>query len=178
MFPDPDVTVVPGFLNEPARLFTALVQSVTWDERLRARKSASFGVSYDYSGMTYPEVEMPDALSEVARRIQGTLGFTPNNCLLNYYLNGESSMGFHSDSTDELEPGTGVAIVSLGSAREMLFRLKRERSHEVALALEEGSLMYMTREFQDEWLHAIPRSPGSGARISLTFRRMVRTGNA
>lgn len=178
MRPVPDIVLVSAFVPEAERLFQQLMQSVQWDERLRARKTASFGVSYDYSGMTYPEVEMPQELAEVGRLINRRLGFEPNNCLLNYYPDGASSMGFHSDSTGELAAGTGVAIVSLGSEREMLFRYKLDRSHEVGRTLEAGSLLYMTGLFQAEWLHAIPKSPSSGARISLTFRRIVKEPNA
>ena len=178
MLPLPNVVVVPEFLSEPELLFQDLVRFVRWDERLRARKTASFGVSYDYSGMTYPEVEMPSSLAEVGRLVGRELGFEPNNCLLNYYLDGESAMGFHSDSTEELAAGTGVAIVSLGSEREMKFRYKLDRSHEVGRTLQAGSLLYMTGEFQAHWLHAIPKAPGAGPRVSLTFRRIVKKSNA
>ncbi|MFT5096791.1 MAG: alkylated DNA repair dioxygenase AlkB, partial [Psychrobacter okhotskensis] len=41
-------------------------------------------------------------------------GYLPNNCLVNYYLDGSSKMGFHSDDTSQLADGTGVAILSLG----------------------------------------------------------------
>ena len=174
MLPVPDLTWVPAFVAEPARLFDLLLRSVAWDQSLRARKTASFGVPYDYSGMVYPQVEMPGELAALGDRIHAELGFEPNNCLLNYYADGESSMGFHSDSTDELAVGTGVAIVSLGSEREMAFRYKSDRSHEVRRVLSEGSLLYMSHEFQSTWLHAIPKSPAAGPRMSLSFRRIVK----
>jgi alkylated DNA repair dioxygenase AlkB len=174
MIPTPAVTYAPDFLPGHKDLFDHLLNSVAWDERLRARKTASFGVSYDYSGITYPEVSMPESLQGICEQIEKALGFLPNNCLLNYYPDGESSMGFHSDSTEELAEGTGVAIVSLGSEREMIFRYKQVRSHEVPQPLSPGSLLYMSKEFQALWLHAIPKSPGSGQRISLTFRLMLK----
>jgi alkylated DNA repair dioxygenase AlkB len=174
VLPTPAVTFIPDFVPNHRGLFDHLHSSVVWDERLRARKTASFGVSYDYSGMTYPQVAMPDSLQGVCKRIEGALGFHPNNCLLNHYPDGASSMGFHSDSTEELADGTGVAIISLGSEREMRFRHKQERSHEVPYVLAPGSLLYMSKEFQSLWLHAIPKSPSSGPRISLTFRLMVK----
>lgn len=172
--PVPTVTSIPGFVASHEDLFNHLLSSVAWDERLRARKTASFGVSYDYSGMTYPQVAMPESLQGICKQIETTLGFVPNNCLLNHYPDGQSSMGFHSDSTEELAEDTGVAIVSLGSEREMLFRYKQDRSHEIPYSLAPGSLLYMSNEFQSLWLHAIPKSPFAGQRISLTFRRMVK----
>ncbi|MEK8029725.1 alpha-ketoglutarate-dependent dioxygenase AlkB [Ideonella sp. DXS29W] len=157
-----------------AALFEHLSATVQWDERLRARKTASFGVSYDYSGMTYPQTEMPEPLRLIAQQLKQVLGFEPNNCLLNYYPDGEASMGFHSDSSEELAEGTGVAIVSLGSPRELVFRLKADRSHQTGYVLEPGSLVYMTKELQSEWLHAIPKAPEAGPRISLTFRHLIK----
>lgn len=81
-------------------------------------------------------------------------------------------MGFHSDSSMELEPGTGVAVVSLGAARTMAFRLKADRAVETAVTLAPGSLVHLSDAVQSEWLHAIPRAPGAGPRISATFRRI------
>lgn len=124
--------------------------------------------------MTYPKVSMLAELEPVCGRIQSELGFMPNNCLLNYYPDGQSSMGFHSDATEELAGGTGVAIVSLGAERQVVFRNKQDRSNEVSYGLPGGSLLYMPKELQFEWLHAIPKAPGAGPRISLTFRLLVR----
>ncbi len=172
--PVPAVVLRQQFVAAPEELFAFLRSSVPWDERLRARKTASFGESYDYSGMTYPKVSMLAELEPVCQQIQSTLGFMPNNCLLNYYPDGQSSMGFHSDATEELAAGSGVAIVSLGAQRQLVFRNKLDRLHEVSYSLPSGSLLYMPRELQFEWLHAIPKAPDSGPRISLTFRRLER----
>lgn len=174
----PDVTVIPDFVPDHQALFDLLLAEVSWDERLRARKTASFGISYDYSGMTYPQVEMPAFLDAVCMQIERepALGFRPNNCLLNYYPDGKSSMGFHSDSTEELAEGTGVTVVSLGSEREMVFRHKEDRSHKVPCRLAPGSLLYMSNELQASWLHGIPKAAHAGPRISLTFRLVENKG--
>ena len=170
----PDLILEPGFVDEPLALLRMLQAEVEWDQRLRARQTASFGVSYDYSGMTYPQVAMPPALASLRDRIAQRLGFVPNNCLLNRYLDGESSMGFHSDSSQELAEGTGVAIVSLGAERHIVFRAKADRALEFSYALPAGGLLYMPEGIQSIWLHAIPKAPGAGERISLTFRAIER----
>lgn len=172
--PSPDILFEPGFIHAPSALFAHLTSTVAWDERLRARKTASFGVAYNYSGMTYPETPMPEALAAVSMALKRRLGFAPNNCLLNFYADGESSMGFHSDTSEELAPGTGVAIVSLGAARPIVFRLKADKSVEHALMLESGSLLHMPDAIQAEWLHAIPKAPETGPRISATFRLILK----
>lgn len=171
----PPIRCFTDFIPHADALFARLSAEVEWDQRMRARKTASFGVAYDYSGITYPELPMPPVLQEIAQQIAATLGFMPNNCLLNYYPDGNAAMGFHSDSSAELAPGTGVAIVSLGAQREMVFRWKADRSQETVCPLVPGSLLYMSKEMQADWLHAILREEGCGARISLTFRQIIKT---
>jgi alkylated DNA repair dioxygenase AlkB len=170
----PPLHFVEHFLSESQELFQNLKHSVTWDERMKARKTASFGASYDYSQITYPESSMPGELRDLCRRLEETLGFLPNNCLLNYYEDGLSSMGFHSDSSEELALGTGVAIISLGHTRSIIFRSKADRSVELNYPLPSGSLLYMTKQVQEHWLHAIPKAANAGERISLTFRAIVK----
>jgi alkylated DNA repair dioxygenase AlkB len=170
----PPVYFDPDFLSSHRELLAQLLSSVKWDERMKARKTASIGVSYDYSQMSYDPAPMPVELYAVANRIQETIGFLPNNCLLNYYEDGSSSMGFHSDSCQELAAGTGVAIVSLGSTRSLVFRKKSDRSMEFDYPLPPGSLIYMTKEVQDHWLHAIQKTENVGLRISLTFRSIIK----
>lgn len=170
----PAILLQPRFLQAPQDLFDFLLGHVEWDERMRARKTASFGVSYDYSQIAYPQVPMPPRLQAVCDQLESALGYGPNNCLLNFYEDGRSSMGFHSDSSKELAPGTGVAIVSLGSERSIVFRSKADKSCEFSYALQAGTLLHMDDEIQQHWLHAIPKADGAGPRISMTFRRIVK----
>jgi alkylated DNA repair dioxygenase AlkB len=162
-----------SFLREPARLFAHLQETVVWDERMKARKTASFGVAYNYSQMFYPEVPMPESLAPVCAALGEELGFVPNNCLLNYYPDGAASMGFHSDTATGLAEGTGVAIVSLGAERSIVYRSKRDKTVRFSYPLPSGSLLFMSNQLQEEWLHAIPKQDGVGERISLTFRRVA-----
>jgi alkylated DNA repair dioxygenase AlkB len=170
----PDIYLNPAFIAAPGMLFEWLKSAITWDERMKARKTASFGVSYDYSQISYDPVPMPPELDDLCARVEKELGFRPNNCLLNFYPDGNSSMGFHSDTTAELAPGTGVAIVSVGSVRSIAFRNKADRSVQFDYPLEDGSLLHMSQPIQQDWLHAIPKMVCAGERISLTFRAIVK----
>ncbi len=142
---------------------------------MKARKTASFGVSYDYSGITYPQVDMLPCLNDICDKIENTIGFRPNNCLMNYYTDGNSSMGYHSDSTEELLKGTGVAIISLGAIRAISYRSKADKKIKIRYNLESGTLLYMDDEVQKNWMHAIPKEVGVGERVSLTFRYIMKT---
>jgi alkylated DNA repair dioxygenase AlkB len=164
---------IPHFIDNPDALFHFLIENVEWDERMHARKTASYGHAYNYSQMHYPYKPFLPELDELGKRLEPVIGFVPNNCLINYYMDGKSKMGFHSDQTDILETGTGVAILSVGEARILRFKKIGEPEATIDYELNPGSLFYMTQEIQDVWQHAIPPSDTENGRISLTFRSMI-----
>ncbi len=166
------ILYIENFIHQPDQLFHFLVSQVEWDGRMAARKTASFGEAYNYSQMEYPFQEFLPELEAINLQLVSTIGFKPNNCLINYYLDGRSKMGWHSDETKILEDGTGIAIVSVGETRTLQFRSKQEPSQFIDYPLPAGSLIYMTQEVQDNWQHSIPRSDTDHGRISLTFRKM------
>ena len=69
-----------------------------------------------------------------------------------------------------LASGTGIAIISVGSVRSIMFRHKVDRDCQFEYPLPSGSLLYMSEQIQQEWLHAIPKIAGAQERVSLTFR--------
>lgn len=142
------VRLIRDFIAAPHRLYAELAAEVEWDDRMRARKAASFGAPYNYSGITWPAAPVPAPITRVLERVAKTVGFRPDNCLAHFYLDGASTMGFHSDSIDEIEPGTGIAIVSLGAERCLTFRRGKDKLHQEAYPLPSGSLLVMTGEMQ------------------------------
>jgi alkylated DNA repair dioxygenase AlkB len=138
---------------------------------MRARKVASVGRPYNYSGTIWPEVPIPEVLSPVFATVGEHVGYLPNNCLVNWYPDGSSTMGYHSDATDNLVEGTHIAIVSLGAQRTLTFRNQADHSRLEAHPLPAGSLMILSAAMQPLWKHAILASPENcGGRMSLTFR--------
>jgi alkylated DNA repair dioxygenase AlkB len=140
------------------------------EKRMLARQAASFGLPYNSSGITYPAVPFPDFLVPLVDRLEQRLGYRPNNCLAHRYADGRSTMGFHFDSTAELVPGTGLAIVSLGASRTLTFRHQADKSLLETYRLVSGSLLYMSPRMQQDWKHGIQAEEGADKRISLTFR--------
>ncbi len=110
-----NLTIDNHFVSNAQLLFNRLLREVQWDERMQARKTASFGVPYNYSGISYPFQPMPKILLPLVKDIEARFNYRPNNCLINYYDNSESKMGFHSDAIENLADNTGVIIVSLYS---------------------------------------------------------------
>ena len=166
------ITFFDNFIDNPAQLFHNLKNNVEWDERMTARKTASYGKAYNYSQINYPFQEFTVELNVIIDSIKNTLNFKPNNCLINYYLDGKSKMGFHSDQTDILYENTGVGIVSIGETRILRFRNIRNRKLIKDFELPSGSFIYMTNEIQNEWQHSIPKSNTENGRMSLTFRKV------
>ncbi len=113
-----EITYVDDFLANADMVFDYLKTHVVWDESMMIRKTASYGVAYNYSQISYPYRQMPPILEEICLDVQERLAFKPNNCLINYYSDGNSKMGFHSDQTDVLADDTGVVIISLGATRD------------------------------------------------------------
>lgn len=171
----PEVIFIPMFLATEAAssLFDVLRCEVVWDQRIKARKTACFGQTYDDSGIDYTVVPMHSLLVPICDAVAHTLGFRPTNCLANYYESGRSTMGFHSDATHNLAEGTGVAIVSLGAERELIFRRKTDPDVKNRYSLPNGSLLYMTQKTQLHWQHAIKKTNSDDARISLTLRHIL-----
>lgn len=171
----PEATFFPAFLAPEAAssLFDALRREIVWDERIKARKTACFGQTYDDSGIDYVVVPMHPLLEPICDAVAGELGFRPTNCLANYYESGRSTMGFHSDAIHNLAEGTGVAILSLGAERELVFRRKADPDIKVKYSLPHGSLLYMTQKTQLHWQHAMKKTNSDEARISLTFRHIL-----
>ncbi|GAA2404556.1 alpha-ketoglutarate-dependent dioxygenase AlkB [Actinomadura vinacea] len=146
-----------------------LLTEVAWDDRMRARRTASFGVPYNYSDQHYDPLDMPSRIAMIAARAAEYAGHSFNNCLANRYETGDNTMGFHKDSYEGLDPASAIAIVSLGATRHLVFR-SIDRAYRTELALEHGSLLLMTHKTQRAWTHGVPRTASAGRRISLTFR--------
>ena len=113
---EPEHRLISAFLpgDEASKLFTDLASQVTWDTSMKARKTACYGETYDESGVNFVVQEMHPLLISLCDDVYGEVGFRPTNCLLNYYEDGTSTMGYHSDTISNLEEGTGIVIVSKG----------------------------------------------------------------
>jgi alkylated DNA repair dioxygenase AlkB len=130
---------------------------------------------YRWSGITMQPQPWLDELSELREQLQVLLGCQFNSTLINYYRDGNDSMGWHADDEKELGALPVIASVSLGASREFLLRSRCRKSDRSThcITLEHGSLLVMAGDSQQKWQHSLPRrlrvrSP----RINLTFRQV------
>lgn len=82
---EPNLLIEDDFLPDSYALYNHLVLAIAWAERMRVRKTASFGYPYNYSGINYAGCPMLDELIPVVKQLEECFGFRPNNCLANYY---------------------------------------------------------------------------------------------
>ena len=134
---------------------------------------ADRGLTYTYSGVTHHATEWTSLLSQIRRDCEGVAKSSFNSLLLNYYRNGQDSMGYHADDEKELGVNPVIASVSFGATRA--FHLKHKQSRErITLELTHGSLLIMGGSCQHHWIHCVPKTKADvGERINLTFRRIV-----
>lgn len=171
--------------QQAARYQDILMQSAAWrhDEAvifgrhiITKRKVAWYGdepYSYTYSNITRSALPWTKELAELKAEAEKQTGERFNSCLLNLYHNGDEGMAWHSDDEVMLEKNGAIASMSFGEERRFLFR-HRKTKETISLQLEPGSLLVMKGTTQTHWLHSLPKAKAvKGARINLTFRRMV-----
>ena len=168
----PEIRYIANALPDADASLSFVTREVCWIETIRARKTASYGLPYNYSGQTYPACEMPPVIAAICARAAELAAHRFNNCLCNLYETGRNTMGFHRDSYDGLVPSSLIAIASLGATRTLVFR-RQDRARVVEVPLEHGSILLMNEATQVEWQHAVKREPDTGLRVSLTFRQIA-----
>ena len=131
------------------------------------------GVTYKYSGRQFLGLQWISELFEIKEKTEDAAKVKFNSVLLNYYRNGNDSMGWHSDDEPELGLNPIIASVNFGQQRRFDFRSKSYHQLKHNILLANGSLLLMKGNIQHHWQHQIAKSkqPMNG-RINLTFRQI------
>jgi alkylated DNA repair dioxygenase AlkB len=79
-------------------------------------------------------------------------------------------VAWHGDRVRFTHPSPVVAIVSLGAPRRFGLRPVGAGGRTRWLTVCGGDLLVMGGRCQHEWQHTVPKEPGAGPRISVTFR--------
>jgi alkylated DNA repair dioxygenase AlkB len=140
-----------------------------------ARKYVWFadeGCSYTYSRTTKSPTSWNNIITRLKTDIELLTTKSFNACLLNLYHNGKEAMSWHSDNEPELGIQPFIVSVSFGAERPFAFRHKASKQT-IKLTLHHGSMLVMSGETQQAWLHALPRSSTTkNLRINATFRQV------
>jgi len=174
-------------INQSATLtyFDDLFNKIEWknDEAvifgkhmITKRKVAWYGdknYAYTYSNITKEALPWTTTLLELKQLAEKITETTYNSCLLNLYHDGDESMAWHSDDEKTLARHQSIASFSFGAERKFSFKHKTTQQ-KVSLILENGSLLEMKDETQENWWHRLPKTKlVKTPRINLTFRTII-----
>jgi len=135
---------------------------------------ADAGLTYSYSGVTHEALLWTPALLAVRLRVEDAAGTSLNSLLLNFYRDGQDSIGYHTDAEPELGTNPVIASISLGAVRQFVMK-HIETGEKMKYDLAHGSLVIMAGTCQDHWLHGVPKTKAMvRPRINLTFRKITR----
>lgn len=179
-----EVYYYPNFFT--ADYFDVLKRKIEWNQEaiwmfgkrvMQPRLTALYGnqeISYGYSGIIMKPKPWIDFLVEIKNRIEATAGQDFTHVLLNYYRDGQDSMGWHRDNEASLGPNPTIASVTFGVPRTFQLRNYKDKKIKTSLVLESRSLLLMKGETQHFWEHQLPKSAKvKGERINLTFRKVI-----
>jgi alkylated DNA repair dioxygenase AlkB len=179
----PDIVIKPDLFTagESARIFEQLKAQIRWRQDVmrfgrrevpQPRLTAWYGddgKAYVYSGISNHPLPWTALLLALKAKAEGFAENAFNSVLLNYYRDGSDSVGWHADNEPELGRRPVIASLSFGATRT--FELRRRTTGKVAkLPLTSGSILVMRGTTQHNWVHRVPKEPGSASRINLTFR--------
>ncbi len=130
------------------------------------------GAIYTYSNLTNHPLQWTPELLAIKQRCEEIAQASFNSVLLNYYRDGQDSMGWHQDNEPELGKHPVIASVNFGATRRFQLRHKKRKDlATISIDLESGSLLLMQGTTQEFWKHQVPKTTRVvGARINLTFR--------
>ena len=144
-----------------------------WQPRLTAYYGDQ-GKPYAYSHISLDPNPWTVELRFIKEKIESVSGHQFTSVLLNYYRDGQDSMGWHSDDEKELGLNPVIGSVSFGTPRKFMLKHKKDKTLKSSVMLENGSLLLMQGTTQHHWYHQIPKTKKPlGARINLTFRKIL-----
>lgn len=134
-------------------------------------------IAYAYANIYHPALEMPHFLLPVLDQVNNYLidkkiATQMNSVLMNYYRDGKDKINYHSDDLSQIGTEPVICSVSLGDTRKFIFKHKTTKQR-IEIDLEDGDLLIMKGDTQQQWLHAVLPEENKGERINLTFRNTL-----
>ena len=133
------------------------------------RYHRGFNKEYKLPGdlITIPGENLPSELQPFLEFVN-TLGLGVfNQCLMNFYDDGEMYIGFHTDSVEN-----PVFSASFGAPR--IFRVTDQKNRNILLDIEvkDNTFLVMCGDFQKELFHEILKDSTKNKRINISFRQL------
>jgi alkylated DNA repair dioxygenase AlkB len=159
--------VVPGWMPGADVWFDELVGGVAWNQRHRRMFTQEIVEPRLTCGWALADAPSPS--EHLAAALVEHYREPFDRVSANFYRDGADSVAWHGDRVRFVHPRPVVAIVSLGAPRR--FGLRALAGGDTRwLTVCGGDLLVMGGRCQHEWQHTVPKEPGAGPRISVTFR--------
>jgi alkylated DNA repair dioxygenase AlkB len=163
------VEVVPAWLSGADSLFERLATAVPWREHYRRLFERTFlepRLTAEYRDVR----DAPEPVAAMAGVLSAHYDVRYDSVWLNLYRDGRDSTGWHRDRFSCRRPECIVPVLSLGAARRFLLK-PRGGGSSVGFLPRSGDLIVMGGRCQQEWVHCVPKTPGtSEPRISVNFQ--------
>jgi alkylated DNA repair dioxygenase AlkB len=170
------IDLLPGWLHGAGALFDRLAAEVPWRAERRSMYDRVVDVprllSFYGEADALPHPVLAGARDALSAHYAEELGEPFVTAGLCYYRDGRDSVAWHGDRLGRgASSDTMVAILSVGSPRDLLLRPRDGGGPSVRHALGHGDLIVMGGSCQRTWDHAIPKTTRwTGPRISVQFR--------
>ncbi len=130
-------------------------------------------LTFEYSGKSMVPQNIPDIIRTIKNQIEADFGIKFSGILGNYYPDGLSSMGYHTDPIEDKWDNKFV-VISFGDTRNFIFREKQNKDAKITYEFNDGDLIYMFDDCQDRYEHSVrKKKKNGGERISLVFKKRI-----
>lgn len=157
----------PGWLAEPEKLFAALAEGASWEQRSRWMFTKSVLEPRLTAELQVLALAPIPELVDVGERLSKHYGVRYDSAWINLYRDENDGTAWHADKC-LIEVST-VPVLSLGAPRRFLVRPK-DGGKSTVFNVGAGDLVVMGGRCQRDWVHAVPKeTKAHGARISVNF---------
>ena len=92
-------------------------------------------LTFEYSGKSMIPQKIPSLVIEIKELVEKFIGIKFDGILVNYYPDGKSSMGYHSDPIEDKWDNKFV-VLTFGDTRKFIFREKEKKIINFLMILE------------------------------------------
>lgn len=148
---------------------------VVFGKECRQNRNVGFfsndSIGYRYSRQMMDSQPLTESLVKLLEMVNTKYSADFNGILINEYVDGNDSIGAHSDDEIGLSKNAGIVAISYGSIRKFRIRNKKTKKIVKDIYMKHGDILQMTGNFQKEFTHEIPvEKKVTESRISFTFR--------
>jgi len=187
--------VIRGAFEYSGQLYNLIYNETIWNQEIVYMAGNKYitnrftsvvgikGLNFRYSGKDMISNGWSPTVETINSVISNAMNYGFNFCLLNYYPDGTTKLGFHSDDESSMVSGSPIVSLSLGAERDFqvqprskLGNIKWDEmglSGTLNIKASSGDIIVMSGAMQKNYKHAIPkRMKVKDPRISLTYRNM------